>query len=190
MTILDRMERAVEKVRERLGRVCTALENAGVPFAIIGGHAVAAWVATVDEAAVRNTRDVDLLIERSDFGHAKQVLESVGFIHRHAAGVDMFLDGPSASAREAVHVIFGGEKVHPDYAESAPRAIDSQLLGENLRVLSLNALVRMKLTSFRRKDQMHLLDLIEIGLVGKKDATALPPPLAHRLQELLDNPEG
>lgn len=180
----------MEKVRERLTRVCAALEAAGIPFAVIGGHAVAAWVATVDETAVRNTRDVDLLIERVDFERAKQALEKAGFLHRHAAGVDMFLDGPDASAREAVHIIFGGEKVRPEYAEPAPRAAESKLLGANLRVLSFESLVRMKLTSFRRKDQMHLLDLIDIGLLGEKDLPALPPALAARLHELLENPEG
>lgn len=47
----------------------------------------------------------------------------------------------------------------------------------------------MKLTSFRRKDQVHLLDLIEIGLVGQGDTAKLPPKLGARLQELLDNPD-
>ena len=59
--LLDRMVRAVEKVRERLHRAASALEAAGIPYAVVGGNAVAAWVATVDEAAVRNTQDVDLL---------------------------------------------------------------------------------------------------------------------------------
>lgn len=102
----------------------------------------------------------------------------------------MFLDGPNASAREAVHVVFGGEKIRPDYADSAPHAFENQLLGANLRVLSFEALVRMKLTSFRRKDQMHLLDLIDIGLLGEKDLPSFPPALAARLRELLENPEG
>ncbi|HEY4262062.1 MAG TPA: hypothetical protein VGM98_17970, partial [Schlesneria sp.] len=60
--VLDRMVQAVEKVRERLLRTARALDAARVPYAIIGGNAVAAWVATVDEAAVRNTRDVDILL--------------------------------------------------------------------------------------------------------------------------------
>src|SRR5258705_1974107 len=64
--ILDRMERAVAKVRDRLLRATAALNQAGVPYAVIGGHAVASWVATIDEGAVRNTRDVDILIRRPD----------------------------------------------------------------------------------------------------------------------------
>lgn len=50
------MINAVEKVRERLLRAAAALEAAGVPYAATGGNAVAGWVSTVDEAAVRNTR--------------------------------------------------------------------------------------------------------------------------------------
>lgn len=47
--ILDRMERAVANVRERLLRATTALNRAGISYAVGGGHAVASWVATVDE---------------------------------------------------------------------------------------------------------------------------------------------
>ena len=53
--ILDRMERAVAKVRERLLRATSALNQAGLPYAVVGGNAVASWVATIDEGAVRNT---------------------------------------------------------------------------------------------------------------------------------------
>ena len=48
----------------------------------------------------------------------------------------------------------------------------------------------MKLTSFRRKDQVHLLDLIDVGLIGEPTLSALPPILAARLKELPENPEG
>src|SRR5437764_14901603 len=80
-TILDRMERAVAKVRERLLRAAAALNQAGVPFAVVGGNAVASWVATVDEGAVRTTRDVDLLVRRSDLPTITTTLEQVGFVH-------------------------------------------------------------------------------------------------------------
>ncbi|MFH0792466.1 MAG: nucleotidyltransferase family protein, partial [bacterium] len=98
----------MEKVRERLLRAATVLERAGIPYAVIGGNAVAAWVATVDEAAVRNTRDVDILMERKDFAAARRVLEAAGFTHRHTAGIELFLDSPEGKVRDAVHVIFGG----------------------------------------------------------------------------------
>ena len=86
----ERMIRAVEKVRDRLLRAAAALESAGVRYAVIGGNAVAAWVARVDEAAVRNTQDVHILLRRADFERAKIALESAGFIYRHAKSLDMF----------------------------------------------------------------------------------------------------
>jgi len=46
----NRMERAVEKVNERLRKTVRILEDAKVPYAVIGGHAVRARVAQVDEA--------------------------------------------------------------------------------------------------------------------------------------------
>jgi hypothetical protein len=51
-------------------------------------------------------------------------------------------------------------------------------------------LVTMKLTSFRRKDQVHLLDLISIGLIDSTWLDRLSPELQLRLQELLEDPDG
>jgi hypothetical protein len=48
----------------------------------------------------------------------------------------------------------------------------------------------MKLTSWRLKDRVHLIDMIQVGLLDASWPARLPPPLAARLQELLDNPNG
>src|SRR3977135_715390 len=117
---LQRMVRAVEKVRERLLRATKALQQAGIPYAVVGGNAVAAWGARVDEAAVRNTQDVDILIRRADVDAAPTALGQVDFVRRHIRGIDLFLDGPKAKARDAVHVVFAGEKVRPEYTYPAP----------------------------------------------------------------------
>jgi hypothetical protein len=185
----ERMVSAVEKVRERLRRAAAALAAAGIPYAVAGGNAVAAWVGEVDEAAVRNTQDVDILLRRADLDRAKEALGKVGFIYRHAASIDMFLDGPGAKARDAVHIVFAGEKVRPTYEFPAPDVVESRPAATS-QVLNLDALLRMKLTSFRRKDQVHVLDLIDVGLVDASWVARLPAELAGRLQELLDNPEG
>ena len=185
----ERMVTAVEKVRDRLRRAVEALEQAGIPYAVAGGNAVAAWVGEVDEAAVRNTQDVDILLRRSDLDLARQALERAGFVFRHSSGIDMFLDGPKAKARDAVHLVFAGEKVRKDYLLAAPDVSESQTT-PTARVLNLEALVRMKLTSFRRKDQVHLLDLIGVGLIDVSWLSRMPEELRGRLQELLDNPEN
>jgi hypothetical protein len=182
------MVRAVEKVRERLRRATAALEQAGIPHAVIGGNAVAAWVSRVDEAAVRNTQDVDIMLRRADLDNAKVALAAVGFIYRHSSGIDFFLDGPGSKARDAVHILFAGEKVRKEYTQPAPEMSETAKVGE-FTVLTLEALVRMKLTSFRRKDQVHVDDFIGVGLVDSTWLDKLPPELAVRLQQLLDNPE-
>jgi hypothetical protein len=186
---LQRMVRAVEKVRERLLRASKALQDAGIPYAVVGGNAVAAWVTRVDEAAVRNTQDVDILIRRSDLDGAKVALEKVGFVYRHAASLDMFLDGPQAKARDAVHIVFAGEKVRPDEATANPDVTESEP-AEAYQILSLEALVRVKLTAYRDKDRVHLRDLLDVGLIDGTWCQRFPQPLAERLQQLIDTPNG
>lgn len=185
----ERMVTAVEKVRDRLRRAAQALEQAQIPYAVIGGNAVAAWVSEVDEAAVRNTQDVDILLRRADLDRAKEALGQAGFIYRHAASIDMFLDGPGAKARDAIHVIFAQEKVRKEYLLPAPD-VDQVKATATARYLGLEALVRMKLTSFRDKDRTHIRDMIGVGLVDASWCARLPDELAKRLQSLLDDPDG
>jgi Uncharacterised nucleotidyltransferase len=187
--ILDRMERAVAKVRERLLRSTAALNQAGIPYAVVGGHAVASWVATIDEGAVRNTRDVDLLVRRDDLPAVTAALQKAGFSPEKSFGVTMFLDGPDAKPSESIHLLFAGEKVKEDYPLASPdiTTIDDPA---GFRVLTFESLVRMKLLSNRRKDQVHLQDMISVGLIDKTWLTKLPPILAERLQAILDTPEG
>jgi hypothetical protein len=61
---LERMVRVVERVRERLLQATTAMENTGIAYAVAGGNPVAARVSRIDEAAVRNTQDVDIILRR------------------------------------------------------------------------------------------------------------------------------
>ena len=186
---LDRMVSAVEKVRLRLLRATRVLRDAGVLYAVAGGNAVAVWVTRADEAAVRNTRDVDILIRRADLPAAIAALEAEGFVYRHAGGLDLFLDGPDAKARDAVHLVFAGEIVRPDEALPNPDVTDSEA-AEDFQVLTLAALVQIKLTAYRDKDRTHLRDLLEVGLIDAAWKERYPPELAARLQALIDTPNG
>jgi hypothetical protein len=183
------MVNAVERVRERLRRVVGALELAGVPYAVCGGNAVAAWVATIDAGAVRNTQDVDILLRRADLDAARAALERVGFIYRHSSGIDMFLDGPDAGARDAVRVVFADERVREGYIVPAP-SVDETARPAGFGVLSLEALVRMKLTSCRDKDRTHVRDMLEVGPIDASWAGRLPGELGARLQALIETPDG
>ncbi len=192
----ERMSEGIEKVKDRLKRATAALESAGILYAVIGGNAVAAWVSRVDDSVVRNTRDVDLLVRREDLPAITVALQEAGFVYRSAsilggAGrIEMFLDGPRAKARDAVHLIFANERVVPDSPEPSPGVEDIDLSPGDFRLLDLVALVTMKLTSYRRKDQVHLLDMLEIGQIDATWLERVPETLRPRLQALLDDPHG
>src|SRR5947209_13377225 len=116
----ERALMAAEKVKERLRRATKALDDAGVSYAVIGGNAVAEWIARVDEDAVRNTRDVDLLIRRSDLPAARTALEAVGFVYYQLLDVDMFIDGLQGKPSGGVDLLYAGEKVRPEYEHASP----------------------------------------------------------------------
>jgi hypothetical protein len=182
----ERMIAAVEDVRERACRATAALKQAGIEHVVIGGNAVAAWVARVDKEAVRNTKDVDLLIRRPDFPRVVETLLAVGFVHQYVNGIDLFLDGPEGSVRSAIHVVFAGEKVRATDLAPSPDVAESEA-GPEFPVPTLNALVRMKLTSFRSKDRVHLLDMLEVGLIDETWYGKLSAELALRLKDVIDS---
>src|SRR5947209_5833940 len=111
---LERIERAVNKVHDRLLRFTSALEFAGIPYAVVGGNAVAAWVSRIDEAFIRLTRDVDILMRREDLEAAKEALRREGFVYRHVRGLDIFRDGAESRVRDSVHILFAGERMTGD----------------------------------------------------------------------------
>jgi hypothetical protein len=185
----ERTALAVEKVKDRLTRASAALAQAGVAYAVVGGNAVAEWVGRVDEAAVRSTRDVDIMIRRSDLDATKAALGAAGFVYCQVLDVDVFLDGPNGRPKDAVHIVFAGEKVRADYVTPSPDVAESEPAAQ-FQVVALEALVQMKLNSYRLKDRVHLLDMMDVGLVDQTWPTRFPAMLAERLQDLLDNPNG
>lgn len=182
----ERMIAAVEDVRERACRAAAALKQAGIAHVVIGGNAVSAWVARVDKEAVRNTKDVGLLVRRQDFPKVVNILQTVGFVHHYVNGIDVFIDGPQGSIRSGIHVVFAAEKVRADDLAPSPDVTDSEP-GPDFPVPTLPALVRMKLTSFRLKDRVHLLDMLGVGLVDESWYADLPPEFAARLKEVIES---
>lgn len=148
----------------------------------------------MDEAAVRNTRDVDIVLRRADLPAAAAALAGAGFIHRRVAslgqpgGLERFLDGSGASPRDALQVVLAGEKVRPDSPLPAPDVTESGP-GGGFSLLNQEALVVMKLSAYRDKDRPHLRDLIELGLVDETWPGRVPPAVRGRLEALLRNPE-
>jgi hypothetical protein len=185
----ERMIRAVEEVRERCETAAKALDAASVPYAVIGGHAVATWIASIDQGSVRNTRDVDLLIRREDLDRVKTAMDAVGFDYAFTSGVHLFVRRPDGKPSEGIHLLFAGEKVNPIDPVPAPEITESER-GAAFQVLNLEALVRMKLVAFRRKDQVHLQDMVRLGLIDATWPDKFPDALAERLREILADPDG
>ena len=81
---------------------------------------------------------------------------------------------------DALHIVFAEEKTRPDQPEPNPRIDESEDAGE-FRLISLAALVRMKLAAFRDKDRVHLRDLVSVGLVDESWLPGLSALLRERL---------
>jgi hypothetical protein len=176
---------ALDEVTDRLQRIARALEEAGVAYALVGGQAVALWVATKDPAAVRTTKDVDILLRREDLPKARTAASAAALDYFEVLGVGMFLERSDPNPRKAVHLLWAGEKVRPEYPLPSPTVEESLLLEPGKRVVMLAGLVRMKLMSNRDQDRVHLRDLIEVGLIQRDLLSTLPPELASRLDTLL-----
>jgi hypothetical protein len=129
------------------------------------------------------------MVRRADLPAARSALEAAGFVYQNVRGVDVFLDGPQGKPSGGLHVLLAGEKVSSGDEFACPEVDESERAAE-FQVVALPALVRMKLTSWRLKDRVHLLDMIQVGLIDATWPSRLPPPLAKRLQELLDNPQA
>ena len=79
------------------------------------------------------------------------------------------------------------ERVQPDYLYAAPDISEGLESAAGFRILTLPALIRMKLTSFRDKGRVHLRDLHEVGLLDDELISSLPPDLGSRMQTLLSD---
>jgi hypothetical protein len=176
---------ALDDITARLQRITKALEEAGVAYALVGGQAVAIWVATRDPAAVRTTKDVDILLNRHDLAPARAAALAAGMEYFELMGVGMFLEKSDPNPRKAVHLVWAGEKVRPEYPLPSPTVDKTEMLEPGKHVVSLAGLVLMKLMANRDQDRVHLRDLIDVGLVGREMMSGLPPELSARLYALL-----
>jgi hypothetical protein len=171
-----------------LHKITDALTAEHIPHEVIGGLAVLIHVEEANPEQTALTRDVDLLVLRSDLERVKSAAAKHGFRFRHVAGVDMLIFGDTDSARNAVHLIFSGEKVRPNYVASTP-PIEPQrkdIHGKEIMVAPVSDLVRMKLTSFRLKDQVHVKSLDSVGLITAEVEQTLTPELMPRLKQIRD----
>jgi hypothetical protein len=169
-----------------LHRISDALTASEIPHEVIGGLAVLILVEEASPEHSALTRDVDLLVRRVDLDRIKQAAAKGGFRFRHAAGVDMLVYGDAESAKNPVHLVFSEEKVRQNYLEPTPPITPDRkrIHGKDVMVIPVADLARMKLTSFRLKDQVHLKTMDAAGLIAHEVENKLTPALLARLKHV------
>lgn len=173
----------VEQLFDLAGLVERIFAAAGLEYRVVGGLAAYLYVEEREPDAGRLTKDIDIVVRREDLDKIAIAAAPFGLQHRHAAGLDMLVQVDQPSARRAVHLVFTGEKVRAEYPEPVPELGPYRQI-RGVRVIVLADLVRMKLTSFRAKDEAHLKDLDEAGMITPEMEAGLSPILAGRLAQL------
>ena len=79
--------------------------------------------------------------------------------------------------RDAVYALFADEKVRPEYLYPSPDLTETES-GPSYRMLTLDALVRMKITSFRGSLIGSMFrDMMDVGLIDVSWLSRVPPEL-------------
>jgi hypothetical protein len=177
-------DRHVEQLFDTVRRLARALDQARIEYRVVGGLAVFFHVSGRDPFAARSTRDVDVAVDRAQLDAIIEAVRPFGFAYRHAAGVDMLVDARELKARSAVRLIFVRGKVRPEYLEPVPSFSPAVRTTEGVLLAPVVDLVRMKLTSYRLKDRVHIQDPDGVGLVTPEVEAQLSDPLRQRLREV------
>ncbi|HJT31137.1 MAG TPA: hypothetical protein VJ783_03645 [Pirellulales bacterium] len=177
-------ESAMYNLVDELDQIVKVLSQAGVPFAVIGGMAVNAHLVSSQQASrAFVTRDIDLLVERTDLPTIVRAAEAAGYTARKIMGGHMLIR-PGQQPGEAVRLVFAGEKSRSDHLLPHPvvRTENKEVFGIVVPVAALADLVRMKLNSYRAKDLVHLQTLDSSGLITPQLESELPAVLKERLE--------
>jgi hypothetical protein len=168
-------EKRVDQIFELAQVVEQLFSSAQLEYRIVGGLATYLYVVENESDAGRLTRDIDDLVK------IVAAARNFGFEYRHFSGVDMLVRSDEPSVRRAVHLVFAGEKFRSDYLEPVPKLGPHQTV-HGLKLIPLADLVRIKLTSFRIKDQTDIKDLDEAGFITLDIEDELSTPLRERLR--------
>ena len=162
----------MDQLFERIKRLHSALDSAGIEYRVVGGLAVFFLVSMRRPGRGRSTEDVDIAVDRKELRRIAEAAEKFGFRYRHVAGVDMLVDAETPRASTAVKMTLVAGFSEPTRTE------------EGILLAPVADLVRMKLTSFRMKDQLHLKDLDSARLITPEIEASLPDLLRARLAEV------
>lgn len=148
-----------------LAEVVTSFENHGVPYAVVGGYAVAL------HGAVRGTLDVDVITELSSEGFQRihSALNSIGLVSRLPITPHELWQNFEVYRKE--RNLIAWSFYHPEYPIKVvdvilskdvrsvqvleiikSSKIASRRVCENIKVISVDDLIAMKQASGRRQD--------------------------------------
>jgi hypothetical protein len=179
---------AAEFVRDRQARIIQRLRDGAFQFALSGSNATFIWIGSVDESAVRQYRNVELIIDRKDDTQVANDLTNLGLAADIRSDRIVFWHPSIQRERCADMALFAGELLF-DRKCVVPALTHIEWIS-NDPVISLEPLVTFQLSRWLLDDQVDLRDMIEVGLIDANWLPRLPSDLAPRLQELLDNPDG
>lgn len=147
--------RLVGQIRE----VTTALNDAGVPFALIGGLALAS------HKVVRATQDIDLLVEAGDGDRIEALLAGLGYrcVHRSSDA------GNHLRADERIDLLYASR---PIARRLLSAATEQETSFGKLRVVSAEGLIGFKLQALVN-DPRRGRDLEDIRALMRENRGAL-----------------
>ncbi len=141
-----------------LGEATLALENGGVPYAVIGG------IASSEHGRQRATRDIDLLVKPEDARRALRALDGAGFRTEETDHRWLYKGWKHDVLVDVIFSSRGG--VHMD-DEMLTRAVVRPHRGRDVRVVSPEDLLIMKAMAHDEEGPRHWHDAL--GLIANRD---------------------
>jgi hypothetical protein len=173
----------LQQLFDRVRQFHAVMQAAGVPYGIVGGVAAYLHVAEQDPVKARMTPDIDVAIHREHLAATIAAATSAGLVYCHSDGTDALVDAEQPKKRSAVHLVFVNEKVRAEHVEPVPSS-PPEVGADGYFLAAVADLVRMKLTSYRLKDKLHIQDLDGVGLITPEIEAELPDVLRQRLAEV------
>jgi len=163
----------VEEINKVFAVVSQRLPESGIPFLMIGGHAVNHYGYT------RATMDVDFMIAAKDIDSVREVMRSSGFTNVSDGETVIFFSRPGSSLRvdflpvdtETMKQLLAG-------------AVDVSYGGTQLKVPGLNDLLAMKLFTLKggnpRRKERDASDVVQLMILNDLELEKDLKPLCDR----------
>lgn len=143
-------------LRQAFEALVTTLNDRRIRYAIIGG------LAMIQHVRVRTTDDIDVLltIPELELSGTFESLNARGFEIELLRSIREFRDEGLTSFRYGNVIVDLLRPVIPAFAHVLDHAIETEILGHSVRVVSPEGLVIMKLTAMRSHDEADIQDIL------------------------------